>query len=70
MAASYLQQHPDAQALLDYAAGAGLARVQCPWVLGPICWDEAHVKKAACWLSQQVRVLKKTKQINFWRGNE
>ena len=54
MAASYLQQHPDAVALLDYVAGAGLTRVQCPWVLGPIQWREPQVKKAVCWLSQQV----------------
>lgn len=33
---------------------AGLTRVQCPWVLGPIAWDATQVKKAACWLAQQV----------------
>ena len=54
VAASYLQDHPDAVALLDYAASAGLTRVQCPWVLGPILWEERQVKKAVCWLSRQV----------------
>ncbi|EFN53574.1 hypothetical protein CHLNCDRAFT_6736, partial [Chlorella variabilis] len=60
VAASYLQEHPDAAAYVDYAAAAGtlwsrrLTRVQCPWVLGPIAWDATQVKKAACWLAQQV----------------
>eukprot|EP00887_Chlorella_sp_A99_P007017 scaffold2.g7017.t1 len=53
-AASFLQQHPQAQILVDYAAAAGLARVACPWVLGPIHWDATQVNKAAVWLAQQV----------------
>ncbi|KAI7836737.1 hypothetical protein COHA_009375 [Chlorella ohadii] len=54
VAASYLQEHPDAVAFLDYAAAAGLTRVQCPWVLGPIQWTDTQVKKAVVWLAQQV----------------
>jgi hypothetical protein len=53
--ASFLQSHPDAVALLDYAAAAKLTRVASPWQLGPVRWDEAQVKKAACWLSHKVR---------------
>ncbi|KAL4427134.1 hypothetical protein ABPG77_001138 [Micractinium sp. CCAP 211/92] len=55
VAASYLQEHPDATVYLDYAAAAGLTRVRCPWVLGPILWDETQVKKAATWLAQKVQ---------------
>ncbi|PSC74175.1 glucosamine-6-phosphate deaminase isoform A [Micractinium conductrix] len=55
VAASYLQQHSDATVLLDYAAAAGLTRVGCPWVLGPIRWEATQVKKAACWLSQKLK---------------
>ncbi len=30
---------------------AGLTRVRCPWLLGPIQWDPVAVKKAVVWLS-------------------
>ena len=53
VAASWLQEHPNATAMLDVAAAAALTRMQCPWVLGPICWDGVQTKKAVCWLAQQ-----------------
>ncbi|KAK9823424.1 hypothetical protein WJX72_002667 [[Myrmecia] bisecta] len=52
VAASFLQEHPAAQLFLDYAAASGLTRVRTPWVLGPITWDTAMVRKAAIWLAQ------------------
>ena len=56
VAASYLQQHGNAQVLIDYAAAARLARLKCHWVLGPVDWSDAtQVKKALCWLSDQAR---------------
>ncbi|GAB4813077.1 hypothetical protein N2152v2_000123 [Parachlorella kessleri] len=55
VAASYLQQHPGALMLLDYAAAAGLTRVRCPWLVGPIRWDPVAVRKAVVWLSQEVK---------------
>jgi hypothetical protein len=32
---------------------AGLTRVACPWLLGPIQWDAAAVRKAVVWLSRR-----------------
>ncbi len=59
IAASFLQQHPNARIVLDTAAAAELTRFKCPWLLGPIedfgmSWDEKTTRKAAIWLCQQV----------------
>lgn len=64
VAASFLQQHPDAQVLLDLAAAEQLTRVKCPWVLGTIEWDEQTIKKAVIWLALKTgkAVLKLTDQ--------
>src|SRR4051794_34413206 len=60
IAASFLQQHPDARIVLDLAAAAELTRFKCPWVLGPIedfgmAWDARSTRKAAIWLAQLVK---------------
>jgi len=54
VAASFLQQHPNARIVLDRAAAGNLTRFKSPWVLAPIEWDRATVKKALIWLSQRV----------------
>jgi glucosamine-6-phosphate deaminase len=54
VAASYLQSHPDARMVLDPAAAAGLTRSKCPWLLGPVEWDETLVRKAVIWLARQL----------------
>ncbi len=60
VAASFLQQHPDATFVLDPAAAGELARVKTPWRLGPIAevtggsWDPSLTKRAAIWLAQRV----------------
>ncbi len=56
VAASFLQQHPDAQFVLDTAAAAELTRYKTPWLLGPVAqhgrsWDAALTRKAVVWLS-------------------
>jgi hypothetical protein len=33
VAASYLQEHPRAEVIVDLAAASQLARIRCPWVL-------------------------------------
>lgn len=53
VAASYLQEHPDAQFVLDEAAAANLTRRACPWVLGEVVWDEPLIRKAVIWLARQ-----------------
>ncbi|KAK9918984.1 hypothetical protein WJX75_008480 [Coccomyxa subellipsoidea] len=52
--ASFLQEHPNATVLLDTAASSGLTRVQKPWVLGSVSWNDLLVKRAVIWLAQQL----------------
>jgi glucosamine-6-phosphate deaminase len=52
VAASYLQQHPDARLYLDEAAAAELTRFKCPWTLTSVQWTEPVIRKAVIWLAQ------------------
>jgi hypothetical protein len=36
------------------AGHAGLTRVQKPWVLGSVSWNDLLVKRAVIWLAQQL----------------
>ncbi|MBT3198853.1 MAG: glucosamine-6-phosphate deaminase [Phycisphaerales bacterium] len=54
VAASFLQEHPDSTVMLDEAAAEDLTRFKCPWVLGPVDWDDHLVRKAVTWLADQV----------------
>ena len=54
IAASFLQDHPQAQVVLDTAAAADLTRCESPWLLGPTEWDETTVRKAVIWLARRV----------------
>ncbi len=49
--ATFLQEHPSAEILLDEAAAAALTRSRSPWRLGPVAWDEAKIRKAVIWLA-------------------
>jgi glucosamine-6-phosphate deaminase len=60
VAASYLQQHPNARIVLDTAAAAELTRFKTPWLLGNLedfglIWGEYMTRKATIWLAQQVK---------------
>src|SRR5439155_22636654 len=52
VAATYLQQHPNATVFLDPAAAAELTRRKTPWLLGEIEWTSALEIEAVVWLSQ------------------
>jgi len=52
VAASFLQEHPNATVMLDEAAAADLTRFKCPWVLGPVEWDERSTRTAVIWLAR------------------
>jgi glucosamine-6-phosphate deaminase len=52
IAASFLQQHPNAQVVIDEAAADALTRNNSPWLLGPVEWDENKVRKAVIWLAR------------------
>jgi glucosamine-6-phosphate deaminase len=59
VAASFLQEHPNAKFVLDPAAAALLTRFNTPWLLGPLAafdraWDRSMTKKAAIWLAQKL----------------
>ncbi len=54
VAASFLQQHPDATFLLDRAAADELASFARPWTLGPVNWTPPLIRKAVIWLSLKV----------------
>jgi glucosamine-6-phosphate deaminase len=54
VAASFLQQHPDATFLLDEAAAAELAALARPWTIGPVEWTPQRIRRAVVWLSLKV----------------
>jgi glucosamine-6-phosphate deaminase len=67
VAASYLQQHPNARIVLDTAAAAELTRFKTPWLLGSVedfglKWDAPFTRRATIWLaiSQNKPLLKLT----------
>jgi glucosamine-6-phosphate deaminase len=55
VAASFLQEHANAQVILDEAAAARLTRRQSPWLLGPVTWDPKMISKAAIWLARSIK---------------
>lgn len=54
VAASFLQQHPNAEVYLDRAAAEALTRFRAPWTLGVIDWDDAGILKAVIWLARHL----------------
>jgi glucosamine-6-phosphate deaminase len=54
VAASFLQNHPDATFLLDAAAASQLTAVCRPWMIGPVDWTPERIRQAVIWLSLQV----------------
>ena len=52
VAATYLQEHPNATFYLDQAAAAELTRVKTPWVVGEVQWDRELEIRALIWLSE------------------
>jgi glucosamine-6-phosphate deaminase len=53
--ASFLREHGDATILLDTASGGQLTGVATPWMLRPVEWTDAKIKRAVLWLSQRTR---------------
>jgi glucosamine-6-phosphate deaminase len=52
VAATYLQQHPNAVFYVDFAAAAELTRIRTPWVLGEVKWTRDKEIDAVIWLSE------------------
>jgi glucosamine-6-phosphate deaminase len=55
IAASFLQNHPDATFILDQASAGRLTAVRRPWVLGPVKWTPALTRRAVIFLSLAVK---------------
>jgi glucosamine-6-phosphate deaminase len=55
IAASFLQNHPDATFLLDSAAAKQLAAFRRPWMVGQVTWTPERIRQAVIWLSLQVK---------------
>ena len=55
VAASFLQNHPDAHMMLDEAAAAELRRFKAPWTLGEVHWDDKMVRRSVIWLAQTLK---------------
>ena len=53
VAASFLQEHANAEFILDEAAAARLTRRQSPWLFGSVDWDRKMISKAAIWLARR-----------------
>ncbi len=53
--ATFLQNHPQVEVILDNAASAELTRVKTPWLVGNMEWDKTAIKKAVIWLCGQVK---------------
>jgi len=53
VAASFVQEHPNAEFVLDQAAAAKLTRSAAPWLVGPVDWDRRTIRKAVIWLARQ-----------------
>jgi len=52
VAATYLQQHPNAVFYVDPAAAADLTRVRTPWVIGEVKWTREREIAAVVWLGE------------------
>jgi glucosamine-6-phosphate deaminase len=54
IAASFLQEHPNAAVYLDDSAAAELARCKTPWLLGAVEWDHSMIRRAVIWLARHL----------------
>jgi len=54
VAASFLQEHPNAQVMLDKAAAAKLTRADTPWLVGAVDWNPRLIRKAVIWLARHL----------------
>lgn len=64
VAASFLQDHPNAQVVLDESAAAELTRFKTPWLVGVAEWTPELTRRAVIWLASRLKkpVLKLTDQ--------
>jgi len=54
VAASFLQEHPNATVMLDAAAAEHLTRFRSPWLVDDVQWTQPLVRKAVFWLATKI----------------
>ncbi len=52
--ATFLQNHPNCDFIIDEAAASGLTRVSTPWLVSECQWNDTLIKKATIWLSEKL----------------
>ncbi|HEU5081056.1 MAG TPA: glucosamine-6-phosphate deaminase [Opitutaceae bacterium] len=52
--ASLLQRHSDVRFIIDSAAAVELTRFKHPWLVGPVEWTPALVRRAVVWLATKL----------------
>ena len=62
--ATFLQNHPNCDFILDEAAASDLTRVSTPWLVSECNWNDSLIKKATIWLSGKLNkaILKLTNE--------
>jgi len=53
--ASFLQQHPQVQVVVDQWAASELTRLKSPWLVGMCAWDDRLIRRAVVWLSLRTK---------------
>ncbi|WP_269542693.1 glucosamine-6-phosphate deaminase [Cerasicoccus fimbriatus] len=51
--ASFLQLHKNCTFCIDKAAASRLTRERHPWLVGPVEWDSAMIRKSVLWLARK-----------------
>ena len=52
--ATYLQNHPDTEIVLDKEAAAELVRFKTPWLVREVEWNDKLIRKAVIWLCEKL----------------
>ncbi|MEL6671737.1 MAG: glucosamine-6-phosphate deaminase [Bacteroidota bacterium] len=52
--ATYLQNHRNAEIILDQASAAELTRLKAPWLIGSCQWDDELIRRGVVWLCQKL----------------
>ena len=52
--ATFLQNHPEVEVLIDENSASELTRIKTPWVVSLCDWNDKMAKKAVIWLSQKL----------------
>ena len=52
--ATYLQKHSNTKVFLDSAAASKLTRIDTPWLVSDVEWNDTLIKKAVLWLSEKL----------------